>query len=175
MNSPIGSRFQGQDTILIDAPADLLWRLIDDSHELAKWGPPVTGVEVIEGSGDPERVGTARKIQATLGRRSGYFLERRVLHVPGRSIGYLIYEENFGLFRGASRPGFSLEIEPREGGRTHVEFSFFHDPRGLGRILNPLIKLRQRRNRVAALRSLKYYAEGIARPYGGRDGTNTSA
>lgn len=172
MSSPTGSRFQGRDTILVDAPADLVWRLIDDSNELIKWGPPVAGVEVIGQPGEPEALGTARRIHVNFGRKSGYFLERRIEHVPERRISYLIYEENLGLFRVASRPGFSLEIEPHEGTATHVEFTFWHDPRGVGRILNPLIRLQQHRNRMKALRSLKSYAEGIARSYGEQNDFN---
>jgi hypothetical protein len=83
-----------------------------------------------------------------------------VQHVEGRKIAYLIDEDNFGISRLLSRPGFSLELEPQGDQTTRVIFSFFHDPRGFkGRIMNPLIKLQQRRNRLAALGSLKRRAE----------------
>ncbi len=75
---------------------------------------------------------------------------------------YLIDEDNFGLARLMSRPGFSLELESRDGNATAVVFSFFHDTRGMGRVLNPLIKWQQRRNRLETLNSLKSYAEEMA-------------
>ena len=108
-----------------------------------------------------EKLGSARKIQAEFGRKSGYFVEHRVEHVEGRKIGYLIDEDSFGMAGILLRMGFSLELDPTEDQATRVRFSFFHDPRGLkGRVMNPLIKLQQRRNRLAALRSLKRCAEG---------------
>lgn len=109
---------------------------------------------------EAEKLGSARKIQAEFGRKSGYFIEHRVEHVEGRKIGYLIDEDSFGMAGILSRMGFSLELDPTEDQATRVRFSFFHDPRGLkGRVMNPLIKLQQRRNRLAALRSLKRCAE----------------
>ena len=113
---------------------------------------------------DAEKLGTARKVQAEFGQKSGYFLEHRVEHVEGRKIAYLIDEDNFGISRLLSRPGFSLELDPQGDEATRVIFSFFHDPRGFkGWIMNPLIKLQQRRNRLAALGSLKRHAEEIVR------------
>lgn len=115
-------------------------------------------------AGDAEKVGTARKVQAEFGKKSGSFVEHRVEHVEGRKIAYLIDEENFGLSALLSRMGFSLELEPRGDHATRVIFSFFHDPRGFkGRILNPMIKRQQRGNRLAALASLKRRAEDMVR------------
>ncbi len=159
-----GSRLQGRDDIVVHAPARILWQLISDSHELPNWGPPVKSVEVMTNVNDAEKLGTARKVHAEFGRKSGYFLEHRVEHVDGRKIAYLIDEENFGLSRFLLRPGFSLELDPKGDQATRVIFSFFHDPRGFkGRIMNPLIKLQQRRNRSAALSALKRRAEEIVR------------
>lgn len=160
--TPTGSKLQGSDTVVVDASPELLWRLISDSTELPKWGPPVTHVEVLTQEGQSEGLGSARKVHAQFGRKAGYFLEHRVEHVPGRIVAYLIDEENFGLARVLSRPGFSLELRPQDDNATSVVFSFFHDTKGMGRILNPLIKWRQRRNRRLALTSLKTCAEQLA-------------
>jgi hypothetical protein len=157
--TPTGSKLQGRDIVVVDASPNLLWQLISDSNELVRWGPPVQRVEVFSQEGQREGLGTARKVHAEFGRRSGYFLEHRVEHVPGRKVAYLIDEDNFGLARFMSRPGFSLELESRDGNATAVVFSFFHDTRGMGRVLNPVIKWQQRRNRLEALKSLKSYAE----------------
>jgi hypothetical protein len=160
MTSAIGSRLQGRDDIIVDAPTRILWQLISDSNELPNWGPPVRSIEVISNVGSAEKLGTARKVQAEFGRKSGYFLEHRVEHVDGHKVAYLIDEDSFGLDRFLLRPGFSLELNSTEDQATRVTFSFFHDPKGFkGRILNPLIKLQQRRNRLAALSSLKRCAE----------------
>lgn len=158
MTSALG-RLQGRDAIDVEAPADRLWQLIADSNELASWGPPVRKVEVRVQPGKTEGVGTPRKVYARFGKKSGYFVEHRVEHMPGGKIAYAIDEDTFGLSRMMSRIGFSLELEPLGANQTRVVFTFFHDPRGMGRLLNPLIKVQQRRNRLAALRSLKARAE----------------
>src|SRR5438445_13281300 len=108
-----GSSLQGRDDIVVHAAARILWQLISDSHELPNWGAPVKSVEVMTDAADAETLGTARKVHAEFGRKSGYFLEHRVEHVDGRKIAYLIDEDNFGISRLLSRPGFSLELEPK--------------------------------------------------------------
>jgi hypothetical protein len=164
MTAGVGSRLQGRDDIVVDAPARILWQLISDSNELPNWGPPVRSVEVMTVGADAEKLGTARKVQAEFRQKSGYFLEHRVEHVDGRKIAYLIDEDNFGISRLLSRPGFSLELDPKGDQATRVIFSFFHDPKGFkGLIMNPLIKLQQRRNRLVALGSLKRRAEEMVR------------
>ena len=160
MTSATGSRLQGRDDIVVDAPIQILWELISDSYELPNWGPPVRSVKVMADDAEAEKLGSARKVQAEFGRKSGYFIEHRVEHVEGRKIGYLIDGDSIGMAGILLRMGFSLELDPTEDQATRVTFSFFHDPRGLkGRVINPLIKLQQRRNRLAALRSLKRCAE----------------
>lgn len=164
MTTGTGSRLQGRDDIVVHAPARILWKLISDSHELPSWGPPVKSVEVMTNAGDVERLGTARRVRAEFGGKSGYFLEHRVEHIDGRKIAYLIDEDSFGLSGLLSRMGFSLELEPKGDQATRVIFSFFHDPRGFkGRIMDPLIRRQQRRNRLAALDSLKRRAEDVVR------------
>jgi uncharacterized protein YndB with AHSA1/START domain len=154
---------QGRDEVVVDAPPDILWRLIADSTEFPTWGPPVTHVEILNPNGGTEAHGATRKVHARFGRKAGHFVEHRVEHVPGRRVAYLIDEDTFGLSRVMTRPGFALELDPMPSGRTRVEFSFFHDRRGVtGYLLNPVIKLRQRHNRREALGSLKGRAEEIA-------------
>lgn len=153
------ARLQGRDEIVVDAPIDRVWTLIHDSTLLPEWGPPVRQVEVL---GDREEtLGSRRRIHAEFDGKRGQFVERRNVHEPGRKIGYVIEEETFGLFKVMTEPGFTLELEAVEGGRTRVVFAFFHEPRGiLGRVLNRLVILRQqRKNRLAALASLKRRGE----------------
>lgn len=159
MTTPTGSALQERDVIDVDAPANLIWPLIADSRELPSWGPPVQSVNVMGDADESERVGIRRRVEARFGKKAGYFLEHRVQETPGRMIAYVIDEDDFGLARLMSRPGFSLELERLGVRKTRVVFSFFHDPHGIGRVLNPFIKVQQRRNRVAALASLKREAE----------------
>jgi len=154
------SRIQGRDAITIDATAERLWTLISNSMELCNWGPPVRGVEILTDDGH-EGLGTWRRVDAEFDGKNGHFVERRIEHIEGRKMAVLIEEETFGLFRLLSEVGSSLEIEPLGPTRVNVIFTFFHNTKGLlGYLTNGLVILRQqRRNRLAALASLKKYAE----------------
>jgi len=160
------SKQQGRDSIEIEVPMEKMWTLIHDSRELARWGPPVRGVTVLDAEPGRETLGSRRRVEAEMQGKRGAFVERRDLHVAGRAIGYVIEEETFGMFRIISSPGFSLELEPLGPARTRVVFTFFHDPRGiLGHVMNVMIVLRaQRTNRLAALAALKAYAERGTEP-----------
>jgi len=151
---------QGRDEIVVAAPVERVWPLIADSRLLPEWGPPVRAVEVLGPPGS-EGLDSRRRVDAEFDGKRGFFVERRIEHQPGRRIAYVIEEESFGLFRVMRRPGFSLELEPSGSGATRVVFTFFHDPKGiLGHLLNLLVIRRaQRRNRLAALASLKRRAE----------------
>ena len=152
---------QGRDEIIVAAPVTKIWSLISDSFRLPEWGPPVRSVDVLGEFRDPERLGSRRRVHAEFDGKRGHFVEVRTEHEEGRKIAYLIEEETFGLFKVMSRPGFSLEIEPAGKDATRVVFSFFHEPKGLlGSLLNVLVIRRaQRKNRLAALVSLKERGE----------------
>jgi uncharacterized protein YndB with AHSA1/START domain len=155
------ARLQGRDEIIIDVPPDQVWSLIADSTLLARWGPPVTAVQLVEPIAGPERVGSRRRVDARFNGKDGHFVEIGTEHVKGRRIAYVIEQDTFGLGRVMTEPGFALDIEPAGPGRSRVTFSFFHHPKGvLGQVMNVLVVLRrQRRNRRVALASLKQVAE----------------
>jgi hypothetical protein len=154
------SQIQGRDTIVVEASAERLSKLISNSLELCNWGPPVRGVKVLSDDGQ-EGPGTWRRVDAEFDGEQGHFIERRIDHIEGRKIVILIEEETFGLFRLLSEVGSSLEIEPLGPNKVKVIFTFFHNTKGvLGHVMNVLFILRQqRRNRLVALASLKKYAE----------------
>ncbi len=160
-NDPMGAPLQGQDTIIINAPIEQVWTLIADSTRLLDWGPPVVGVQVMGTT--PEGVGSYRRVDAEFNGKKGHFVERRVEHLEGKRMRFVIEEETFGLAKIMRDTGSSLEIESVGSGKTRVIFSFYHRPKGvLGYILNRLVVLRQqRRNRLLALDSLKAYAESL--------------
>ena len=166
--------FQGKDDIVIDAPIATVWRLIADSRELERWGPPVRQVTVLD---LPEVLGSRRIVVAeftsaggvvladeserTANKQTAHFEERRIEHIEGSKIGYRIEKENIGMFRLITDVEFATELEPLGEDRTRVIWRFFHRPRGLfGAVMNRLFILpQQRRNRLGALRALKEYAE----------------
>ncbi len=168
---------QGEDDIVIDAPIATVWRLISDSQELERWGPPVRHVTVLD---LPEILGSRRIVVAEFRpgggavtasespriakKQTAHFEERRTDHIEGRKVGYHIEKEDIGMFRVISDVGYTTELEALNQESTRVTWRFFHRPRGLmGTLMNRLFILpQQRRNRLGALRALKEYAERTA-------------
>ncbi|MFY0689263.1 MAG: hypothetical protein JXQ90_18985 [Cyclobacteriaceae bacterium] len=95
----------------------------------------------------------------TFGKKHGYFKERRVRHETNERIDYQIFEENIGLFKMLKNVGFSMEIKSLAQRQVKLVFTFYQDAKGLGHLLQPVIKRQQRRGNVAGLNSLKAYIE----------------
>lgn len=158
-------RPQGRDSIVIEAPPDVVWPHVADSTLLPRWGPPVVAVELL--TPGPEGVGSWRHVDARFGKRAGWFRERRILQEPPRRMAFVIEEETFGLFRFLEHVGSVMELSSVRPDQTRVTWTFFHDTRGaLGSLANRLLILRQQRaNRRRALASLKtWIEEGRERP-----------
>ena len=157
----MATKLQGQDEIVIGRTPERVWPLVADSTLLPLWGPPVTGVELIAPNGRSEGLGSRRRVDALFNGRNGHFVEVRTEHVEGRRVAYTIEQDTFGLSRVMTEAGFALELQPEGDGHCRVIFSFVHNPKGLfGQLMNRLVILRQqRRNRLAALASLKHVAE----------------
>ena len=123
--------------------------------------PPVRGVTHIDCQRGQEKIGSCRRVGYDFGgKRKGHYFERRTEQVPGKRIAFEIYEDSGPILKVLSRPGAALDIEPAGPGKTRVVFSFYHDPKGMGRLLNRFVILPDmRKNRLAALQSLKRWAE----------------
>lgn len=170
--------FQGADAVVIDAPIAVVWESISDSKALERWGPPVREVQVFD---NPEGLGSRRLVIAEMtpsggaitraeslgvrNKRTARFMERRIEHAEGVRIAYRIDEDNMGLSRMLSEVGFSMEVTSIDQRTTQLVWAFQHNTKGLlAALMNPLvIRPQQRRNRLAALASLKVYAEEVAR------------
>lgn len=162
-NNPLGAPLQGQDSIVIYAPIETLWTLISDSTRLEDWGPPVKQVEILNNPGQPEKLGSYRRVDAEMNGKSGYYIERRVEHVEYKKMRFVMEDESFGISKIMSDTGAAMELEVIDENITRVIFSFYHRPKGIfGHLMNWLIVLRQqRKNRLLALESLKNYAESL--------------
>ena len=117
-------------------------------------------VTLLEGQ-TTEGLGSIRKVHAMFNeKRRGWYREVRTEHVDGRSIAFLIYDDSFGMDRMLSDVGGRMELEPVEDGRTQFTFTFYHRPKNLlGRVMNPIIRGDQRKNRLKALESIKQFVE----------------
>lgn len=158
-------KIQGQDEIIINAPVSVVWPLIKDSKRLEDWGPPVQKIEVYLVPGQKEEgAGSKRKVYAKFTeKRTGWYQEIRTEHIEGRKITFLIYEDSFGMSKILKDVGGAMEVIPEGKDKTRFIFTFYHRTKGfMGWLMNPMIKMDQKKNRRAALQSIKSYAEGGA-------------
>lgn len=155
-------KVQGRESITINASQEIVWNAIYNSEILEKWSPPTDSVEVYLKEGQTkEGVGTRRKIYATFGKRNGSFTEHRIEQVDGKSISFMIdSDEGLGVTKIMRYPGASMSITKINGDEITVEFVFYHKTKGfMGWLMNPMIKSNQKKQRHAALLSLKEYCE----------------
>ena len=158
-------KIQGQDEIVIDAPVSAIWPLIKNSRRLEDWGPPVQKIDVYLAPHQTEEgVGSKRKVYAKFSeKRKGWYPEIRTEQIEGRRITFLIYEDSFGMSKILKDVGGSMEVVPEGEKKARFIFTFYHRTKGLmGWLMNPMIKMDQKKNRRVALRSIKSYAEGGA-------------
>ena len=155
-------KIQGEDSIIIDKPISLLWPLIQDSKQMEFWGPPVEKVEIELLSGQSEEnVGSKRKVYAKFTeKRKGWYQEVRTNQEEGESITFRIYDDSFGIGKMLDDVGGKMELEEVATEKTKFIFTFYHRPKSfLGLLMNPMIKMDQKKNRLKALKSIKSYAE----------------
>ena len=155
-------KVQGQDAILIQAPASMVWPMIRDSKTMESWGPPVEKVEVRLLPGQTlEGVGAERTVHAKFSeKRKGWYEEVRTEQVEHTSISFLITKDSFGMSKMLYDVGAKMELRPVSQEQTEFVFTFYHRPKNvLGWLMNPMIKADQKKNRLKALDSIKSYIE----------------
>ena len=159
-------KVQGQDEIIINAPVSVVWPVVKDSKRLEDWGPPVQKIEIYLAPGQTEEgVGSKRKVYAKFTeKRKGWYQEIRTEQIEGRKITFLIYEDSFGMSKILTDVGGAMEVVPEGPDKTRFIFTFYHRTKGFtGWLMNPMIKMDQKKNRLKALKSIKSYAEsGVA-------------
>lgn len=156
-------KIQGRGEITINAPVSAVWQLIKDSKRLEDWGPPVQKIEIYLAPGQKEEdVGSKRKVYAKFTeKRKGWYQEIRTEQIEGRKITFLIYEDSFGMQKILKDVGASMEVVPEGKDKTRFIVTFYHRTKGfMGWLLNPMIKMDQKKNRLKMLQSIKQYAEG---------------
>lgn len=153
-------KMQGKDDVVVNAPVEHLWPLVSDSRYLSWWGPPMRWVQIHDLKGGIEAVDSRRTVHAEFKLRRGTFDEIRREYVPMSRVSWEILADTFGTLKVTRNTGAALELERVDERRTKVTFLFYHDAKGIGRLLNgPVILPQMRRDRILALVSLKKYAE----------------
>ena len=152
------SKLQGTSEIGIDASADTIWRVLEDSGaNLPRLWPMVKSCE-IEGK---ERVGVVRRCGVELMGREGYTIERCIESVPNRRLAHSVEDDSFGFSRMLSDFWFAFILDPQTPEKTRVRVETHFDPKGLrARLMSKLMMRRKFREiRETALGNLKRVAE----------------
>ena len=138
----------------IDAPADVVWRIVADHARDTEWRG-----DVLRMSSDPTglaEVGTRTREAVRVGGRT-HRNEGVVETVePGRSFSW---RTTHGVDARGSRT-----VTPLAGGRCEVTLELYTDPRGLDRLIAPMVRTRLARTTARDLRALAALATEAAVP-----------
>lgn len=151
------SKLQGRSEILIEAPPERIWAILEDSAaNLPRMWPMVKHCQ-IDGK---ERVGAVRTCDVELAGRDGQTIERCIESIPNRKLSHAIEDDSFGFSRMLSDFWFSFLLEPSSDA-TRVRCETHFEPKGLrGRLMSTLMfKRKFREIRETALGNLKRLAE----------------
>jgi hypothetical protein len=140
-------------TIEIGRSPDEVFSYATDPAHFADWQPDVVEARA-EGAG-PLGVGSRLTQTRRIGRAQRSFSQEVIEHDPPTS--WAVRGTD-----GPIRPGMDLTVEPLgDGSRSRVTFALDFDPRGIGRVLVPLVVRRlARANAPHSYQNLKELLEG---------------
>lgn len=152
------SKLQGRNEIVIDAGADRIWEILEDSRSHLPHVLPIVNNVEIDGK---EYLGAVRRCDVNLAGRDGHTVERCIESVPNGRLSHAIEDDSFGFSRALSDFWFSFVLEPEGPHKTRVRIETHFEPHGLkGRVMSTLMMKRKFRHvREAALSNLKRLAE----------------
>jgi uncharacterized protein YndB with AHSA1/START domain len=158
----VTSKLQGSSEIVIDAPADAVWAVLEDSRaNLPRLWPMVKSCE-IDGK---ERVGAMRRCGVEFMGKDGYTVERCIESVPNRRLAHSIEDDSFGFSRMLSDFWFAFILEPQTAETTRVRVETHFEPKGLRARLMSKLMMRRKFGEIreTALANLKRVAENSSR------------
>jgi uncharacterized protein YndB with AHSA1/START domain len=141
------------DELRLDAPIDVVWRLIEDPAAHARWHPFVTAI------GGGHELHEIRECSVQIGRKPGATKERCVERDERARIIWAIEEDSTGFGRTVSdwRSGFSLT--ERDGATIVTAESTFRPNNVLVRAMLPLIRRKFHQTQRAIVSGLRQAIE----------------
>lgn len=145
---------QGHDEILVQAPVEGIWAVLEDSTRLPEW------TTVFRTTGGRETPGSIRECDVDFEGKTGSVVERCVESVPHKRIAWVMDADTFGFSRMLSDFGFSFTLTPRAGNETLVRNETYYRPETLvAKMLNPFMRRKFRGARRRFLEGLKRVSE----------------
>ena len=156
------AKLRGQAEILIDAPAERVWEILENPTAIPSYMPMVEGVEVP--TGQREEAGAIRTCQVNFQGRRGQVVERCVEATPGKRLTHETVSDTIGFERMFSEFRFSFVLEEREPDATLVRLEGYYRERGpIARLMEALVLRRKFDTlRRQVLANLKERAEAAA-------------
>src|SRR5437667_4953304 len=130
---------QGSDEVVVHAPPERIWALLEDGPRLTEWMPIVQTT-----TGHVEVLGAERTCTVDFEGKRGHVTERCVEHEPLRRIAWQLVDDSLGFGRLLVEFGFSFTLEPRDDGTTVVRNETYYRPRSMLARLVSLLVLRRK-------------------------------
>jgi uncharacterized protein YndB with AHSA1/START domain len=144
-----------KDEIVVRAPAERVWKAIEDPVAHAQWHPFLTHV-----AGE-HALGSTRKCDVLIGKKQATTEERCSTYVEGRRIMWTIEQDSSGFSRMVSDWTAGFSLEPKDSDQTRVVAeSTFSPGKLLARLMLPMIRSKFHRTQKRILDGLKQHVEG---------------
>lgn len=137
-------------TLRVDAPPEQIFAILDDVTRTPQWLERCTGIDVI--TPGPPRVGTRLRYHYKDGRQSGVMAGRIVAYEPNRHIAMEYADRMMDVV-------VDFAAEPAEATASRLTHTITIRPRGLGKVLGPLIARQLPGQTIGAMTRLKRLAE----------------
>jgi len=143
---------QGSDAVVIDAPAERIWALLEEGPRLPEWMPIVKTT-----TGALEVLDAERTCEVEFEGKRGTVRERCVEYDARRRIAWRLVADTLGFGRLFDDMGFSFTLEPRSDGTTLVRNASYYRPRNLLATMLSVVVMRRkfRGIRLLALDNLR--------------------
>ncbi|MFD1550773.1 hypothetical protein DNU06_05765 [Putridiphycobacter roseus] len=138
-------------SILIHAPVEKIWDIIDDTPNFTKWFPGLLMGKMV----DPSNKGLgARRIAET---KNFNYYEEVIAYEKYKKWGFTMIESNSGAFKSITE---MLYFKAVDANTTEVIYKGGYEPKGIFKLMKGIIAKNVIKAWDAALVSLKEYAEG---------------
>lgn len=139
-----------KDSVIIDAPIEEVWNIIDNTPDFNKWFPGTVSSQFV----DPANKGLGAKRLAET--KQFKYYEEIIIYEPTHEWGFTIVESNSGAFGSAVE---RISLVSVDDSTTKVIYRGGYAPKGMYSLLKGVIAKSIYKAWHAALLSLKEYAE----------------
>ncbi len=151
-------KFQGRNSVSIDAPAEKVWEVLIDSVLMPQWLSIVKEVTITSKNNDGG--GEVRSCSVAFAGKAGTMVERCIERIPRQKISYMVDRDSFGFNKMFSDYGFSYILEEKPPRSTLCAIELYYTPKGLfSSMMNLVMKRKFNSTRQNILNSLKAFVE----------------